>query len=361
MTSGRSAIAIGRPSGLSRRRAMILALLAVAVLVSGVAAASAGAVRIPIGDVLAAALAPLGGHADVPADYLAVLYAIRFPRVVLAAIVGGALALAGAGMQGLFRNPLADPALIGASSGAALAVAFTIVLGNALMPGFTHALGAYALPVAAFCGCLAATFAVKRLASSAQIVSIGAMLLAGVAVNLACEAGINAMTFAANDEQLRNLTFWRMGSLAGASWPLCAMAAACAALGGIVMWRCAAGLNALAMGEEPASHAGFDVRSLSRRTVIAGALLVAAAVASAGMVWFVGLVAPHVVRLMGGADQRYVMPASLLLGSALVLIADLIARLVVIPAELPIGVPLALFGTPLFIWLLSRARLAGRL
>ncbi|MFT4100687.1 MAG: iron ABC transporter permease [Burkholderiaceae bacterium] len=340
---------------------MILALLAVAVLVSGVAAASAGAVRIPIGDVLAAAFAPPGARVDVPADYLAVLYAIRFPRVVLAAIVGGALALAGAGMQGLFRNPLADPALIGASSGAALAVAFTIVLGNAMMPGFTQALGAYALPVAAFCGCLAATFAVKRLASSAQIVSIGAMLLAGVAVNLACEAGINAMTFAANDEQLRNLTFWRMGSLAGASWPLCAMAAACAGLGGIVMWRCAAGLNALAMGEEPASHAGFDVRSLSRRTVVAGALLVAAAVASAGMVWFVGLVAPHVVRLMGGADQRYVMPASLLLGSALVLVADLIARLIVVPAEMPIGVPLALFGTPLFIWLLSRARLAGRL
>ncbi|HMN79999.1 MAG TPA: iron ABC transporter permease [Burkholderiaceae bacterium] len=345
----------------SRRAIGLLVLALVCVVLAGVAAA-VGATRIPLADVLSVALAPLSGSAGgIDSQHAMVLEQIRFPRVLLCVIVGASLGVAGAAMQGLFRNPLADPALIGASSGAALFVAMTIVLGNQWMPGFTRVLGPYALPAAAFVGCVAATWMVKRLATSAQGVSVGAMLLGGVAINALCEAAISALTFAASDEQLRNYTFWRMGTLAGASWKMGLLSAGCALVGMVLLLRRARALNVLTMGEEAARHAGVDVTRLSRVVVIAAALLVGASVASAGLVWFVGLVAPHGVRLLGGSDHRWVMPAAGLAGASLALAADAVSRIAVTPAELPLGVPLAVIGTPMFVALLMRARQQGRL
>jgi iron complex transport system permease protein len=303
------------------------------------------------------------GVGDGPAleRHAAVLEQIRLPRVALAIVVGAALGAAGAAMQGLFRNPLADPALVGASAGASLAVAIVIVAGGWWVEGFTRTFGLYALPAAAFAGCVAATLAVRRLAATPHGVSVGAMLLAGVAINVLCEAAIAALSFSATDEQLRNLTFWRMGSLAGASWPLIGIALGCGLAGAALLagaWR---GLDALALGEEAARHAGIDPDALSRRVVAASALMVAAAVASAGMVWFVGLVAPHMVRLLGGPGHRFTLPGAALAGAAATLAADSVARTVAIPAELPLGVPLAFLGAPLFVGLLVRARDRGAL
>ncbi len=290
-----------------------------------------------------------------------ILSTLRLPRILLAVLVGGALGMAGAAMQGLFRNPLADPALMGASSGAALSVAIVIVLGNQLLPDFTKTTGIYALPIAAFIGCWIATYGVYRLAKNSTGLSIGALLLSGVAINIACEAVISFLTFAADDEQLRHFTFWRMGSLGSSNWKLCIATFIGTSIGASILMQNSMALNALALGEDHARYAGFEVSIVTRRLIMGIALLVGAAVSSAGMVWFVGLVAPHLLRLLLGVEQRFLMQGAGLLGALLALFADTFARTIVAPTELPLGIPLALIGTPIFISLLIHARRNGQI
>lgn len=279
---------------------------------------------------------------------------IRGPRAVLGALAGAALGGSGAAMQGFFRNPLADPGLIGVSAGGALAAVSIIVLGGAVLTSFTVALGSFALPIAAFIGALATVSAITLISVHNGRVIVATMLLAGVAANALAFSGIGYLTFLANDEQLRDLTFWTLGSLGGATWARVLPASIGMAAAIALLLTLSRPLNALLLGEGDAFALGVNVEAAKRRAAIGTALGVGAATAVCGIVNFVGLVVPHLVRLITGPDHRYVLPGSCFLGAALVLLADITARLVVLPAELPLGVVTAAIGAPFFFWLLLR-------
>ena len=280
---------------------------------------------------------------------------IRLPRTLLGLAAGGVLALCGVAMQGLFRNPLADPGLIGVSSGAALGAALMIVLGAGL-GGLAPEWSPYLLSASAFAGGLLVTSVVYRLGRKQGRVDVATMLLAGVALAALAGALIGLLQYLADDATLRTLTFWNLGSLNGASysrlWPLLAIAL----LVLVSLPRSASALNALLLGESEARHLGVDVERLKRRLILLTALGVGAAVAACGMIGFVGLVVPHLMRLLLGPDHRTLIPASMLAGASLLLLADVLARLLVAPAEMPIGVLTALIGAPFFLYLLVKGR-----
>ncbi len=296
-----------------------------------------------------------------------VLLGIRLPRAVLAVLVGAALAGSGAALQGLFRNPLADPGLIGVSTGAALAAAAWIVLGGSLAGvlgvAFTATagptLGFLFLPLAAFLGGLVSTFLVYRIASRAGQTDVATLLLAGVAMNAISGAGVGLLIFLSDDQQLRDLNFWLLGSLGGVTWTKVVTVAPFIAGAALALLLFARHLNALLLGEREAGHLGFRVERTKKAIVLLVALATGASVAVTGVIGFVGLVVPHLVRLSMGADHKLLMPASLLLGASLMLFADLAARSVALPAELPIGILTSCVGGPFFLWLLLRARAKG--
>ncbi|MGH6947860.1 MAG: FecCD family ABC transporter permease [Kiloniellales bacterium] len=285
-----------------------------------------------------------------------VLLAIRLPRVVLGVLVGAALAAAGAALQGLFRNPLADPGLIGVSGGAALAAVATIVLGGPLLAALPSALAPYLLPLAAFCGGLLVTALVCRIASRHGRIHVATLLLAGVAINAVVMAGIGFLIFLSDDEQLRTANFWMLGSLGGVTWETLSGGVPFIVAALLALPLFARHLNALLLGETEALHLGFDIERAKRIVVVLAALGTGASVALTGTIGFVGLVVPHLVRLLLGPDHRSLLPASILLGPALLLAADLGARSLVLPAELPIGILTSLVGGPFFLWLLLRRR-----
>jgi iron complex transport system permease protein len=317
-----------------------------------------GPVSLPLADTLRAALRllglPLAADAAVQQAEL-ILAQIRLPRTVLGLTVGMVLALCGVAMQGLFRNPLADPGLVGVSSGAALGAAVAIV-GGAALGGLPEAFAPYLLSVCAFIGGLLVTGLVYRLGRRDGQTNVATMLLAGIALTALAGAAIGLFTYLADDATLRTLTFWNLGSLNGASyarlWPLLLATLA------VALWlpRRARALNALLLGESEARHLGFDVERLKRELVFCTALGVGAAVAAAGLIGFIGLVVPHLMRLLLGPDHRLLLPASALAGASLLLLADLVARLALAPAELPIGIVTALIGAPFFLYLLVRGR-----
>ena len=296
----------------------------------------------------------MGGVVDSPEQL--VFFNIRLPRLLLAAAAGAGLAMAGALMQGLFRNPLADPGLIGISSGAALAAGVMIVLGQQWFPDMPSALGSWTLMLSAFAGGLAVTLVIYLFSQGPSGTNIGVMLLAGIAVNAVAGAGLGYLNFISTDEQLRNIQFWLLGSLGGARW------SAVVLVGVLVTAACAAAmafarpLNAIALGEAQAVLLGVNVERTKRAVVLISALAVGAVTATTGIIGFVGLIAPHWVRLVAGPDHRIVLPGSALLGAALVLIADAVARTVVQPAELPLGVLTASIGGPMFLLMLRRFR-----
>lgn len=280
-----------------------------------------------------------------------VLVGIRLPRMLLGMFVGAALAVAGAMMQGLFRNPLADPGLIGVSSGAALAAVATIALGSTPAFGWMRVFGFHALPVAAFVGGLATSLALLWIANRRGQLSIATLLLSGVAIAAITGAATGLIAFVSDDRELRDLTLWSMGSLAGASWTKVVGVIPFATLLVFTVPRLTRALNGLLLGEFEAFHLGVEVERAKLVIVIVTAAAVGSAVAVAGIVGFVGLVVPHVVRLIAGPDHRLLLPASAALGAALVVACDLMARLVVAPAELPLGIVMAAIGGPLFLHL----------
>ncbi|UUD65509.1 iron ABC transporter permease [Pseudomonas seleniipraecipitans] len=316
-----------------------------------------GPVSLPLGDTVRAALRLAGLPLDDEGLQQAelILGQIRMPRTLLGLAVGAVLALCGVAMQGLFRNPLADPGLIGVSSGAALGAAVAIV-GGAALGGIPELFAPYLLSLCAFLGGLVVTALVYRLGRRNGQTSVTTMLLAGIALNALAFACIGLFTYLADDATLRTLTFWNLGSLNGASyarlWPLLLVTLA------VALWlpRRAQALNALLLGESEARHLGVAVERLKRELVFCTALGVGAAVAAAGMIGFIGLVVPHLVRLLVGPDHRVLLPASALAGASLLLLADLFARLILSPAELPIGIVTALIGAPFFLYLLLRGR-----
>lgn len=314
-----------------------------------------GPVSLPLRDTLQALLrllgVPVGGAELAQAELI--LGQIRLPRTLLGLAVGAVLAVCGVAMQGLFRNPLADPGLVGVSSGAALGAAIALVVGAGQLP---EVFAPYLLSICAFAGGLGVTSLVYRLGRRDGQTSVTTMLLAGIALTALAGAAIGLFTYLADDRTLRTLLFWNLGSLNGASyarlWPLLLVSVA------VALWlpRRARALNALLLGESEARHLGFDVARLKRELVFCTALGVGAAVAAAGLIGFIGLVVPHLIRLLVGPDHRVLLPASALAGASLLLLADLLARLALAPAELPIGIVTALLGAPFFLYLLLRGR-----
>lgn len=338
-------------------RPLFLVLGAALLLVFWLALAL-GSVSLPLGDTLRALLHLSG--VPVKAEGLEraelIVGQLRLPRALMGLLVGSLLALCGVAMQGLFRNPLADPGLIGVSSGAALGAALAIVFGAAV-GGLPAVLAPYLLSLCAFLGGLAVTWLVYRLGRRDGQTSVATMLLAGIALTALASALIGLFSYLADDATLRSLTFWNLGSLNGASyprlWPLLLVGMLVAA------WlpRRVDALNALLLGESEARHLGFDVERLKVELIFCTALGVGAAVAAAGMIGFIGIVVPHLLRLVVGPDHRRLLPASMLGGAILLLLADLLARLALAPAELPIGIVMALIGAPFFLYLLLRSRL----
>jgi iron complex transport system permease protein len=329
---------------------LVLLLVGAVLLAVGV-----GTVAIPPGTTLrlVAWKAGLSGPpAGVPPSTAVILFDLRIPRVVLAVVVGGALAASGAVFQALFRNPMADPAIIGISSGAALgAIAVILVAGGTLAAGL-------AVPGAAFAGALAVGFLVYRLSRIGPTVQVATLLLAGIAVAAVISAVISVvMTF--SDEQVRSIYFWLLGGLSARGWESVAVSSPLVLLGLAAAVATARDLNLLALGEERAAQLGMEVERFKRLALATGALLTAAAVSVAGVIGFVGLMTPHLLRLVLGADHRRLLPAAVVGGATLMVLADLAARTLVAPQEIPVGAVTALLGGPFFLYLLRRERRAA--
>lgn len=353
------AAAPGRPAArraggrLAPRTALLLgAALVVAALVFGSTQGAYAMAPAQLWQVLGQLLS---GGQNAGADYL-VFANIRLPRLLLGLVAGGGLGLAGALMQGVFRNPLADPGLIGVSSGAALAAAATIVLGGLWFPDLPRSLGSWTLVGMAFAGGLGVTLLIYALAQAGGGTRMGLMLLAGIAINALAMAGLGYLSFVSSDEQLRNLQMWLLGSLGGARWSSVGLVGAVVLLASCVGMALARPLNAIALGEAQAALLGVPVERTKRLAVLVTALVVGAVTAATGMIGFIGLVAPHWVRMVAGPDHRVVLPGSALLGAALVVSADAVARTIVQPAELPLGVLTAFIGVPLFLAMLRQFR-----
>ena len=284
-----------------------------------------------------------------------ILFDIRLPRILLAIFVGAVLASTGAVMQGLFRNPLADPSLIGVSSGASVGASIMIVTaGGAIQSGAL--VGLSLVSIGAFVGGFLATLLVYRLATSGMGTSVTTMLLAGIAIGALAGALNSLLSYFSDNDMLRQISLWQMGNLSGASWLKVFIMGVVAVLLMSLFPRDSKALNALLLGESEARHLGINVQWVKRRLIALTALGVGVSVAVAGLVGFVGLIMPHIIRLMIGPDHRWLIPASGLAGAVLLVIADSLARVVVIPAELPTGILTAILGAPFFVVLLLQQR-----
>ncbi|GAA0519104.1 ABC transporter permease [Paractinoplanes deccanensis] len=277
------------------------------------------------------------------------LWLVRFPRVTLAVVVGASLGCAGALMQGVFGNPLAEPGVVGVSSGAAVGAAASIVSGITVF-------GIWTTAAAAFAGGILTTMMVYAMSRANGRTEVVTLVLTGVAVNATAGALLGLLMFLTDDDGVRAIAFWQLGSLAQATWGAVAVAAPCAAVGLAVAAFSARRLDLLALGEAPARHLGVDTERLRVTAIVATALLTASAVAFTGIISFVGLVVPHLIRMVAGPGHRVLIPASALGGAVVVVLGDLIARTAIDYQELPLGVLTAVVGGPAFFWLLRRTR-----
>lgn len=296
----------------------------------------------------------LSNDAAVVSDRI-IVERLRLPRTLMAGLIGAALAVSGVMMQGLFRNPLADPSLIGVSSGASAGASFVIVLGAGWL-GAHDLLGVSLVALGAFLGAALATYTVYRLAAHSTGTSVATMLLAGIAISALAGALNSFFSFIADNHMLRQISLWQMGSLSGVSWPRLGFAAAVFLPLLCLYPRYSGALNALLLGESEARHLGVDVHRLKIQVIALVALTVGCAVALTGTIAFVGLVTPHIVRLLIGPDHRALIPAACLAGAVLLMLADALSRFLLAPAELPIGVVTALLGAPFFLSLLKQQR-----
>jgi len=341
------------PAAPARRRTVpallglgLTAALALGVLVS----ASSGAFPIPLGDIVSSIGHRLGlGGSPVEGTGESVLWHIRFPRVVLGVLVGASLACAGALMQGMFGNPLAEPGVIGVSSGAAVGAVCAIAF------GFTFA-GNWTISLCAFAAGLVTVAAVYALSRSGGRTEVVTLVLTGVAVNGLAGALIGVFIFYADNDEITAITFWQMGSLSQATWPKILAVLPLAAIGLALAPAYGRRLDLLALGERPARHLGVDVERLRLHLIVIVALLTGAAVAVSGVIGFIGLVVPHLVRMVAGPGHRALLPLSAIGGAAVVVWADLAARTLAAPSEIPLGILTALVGSPFFFWLLRRTR-----
>lgn len=315
-----------------------------------------GAMQVPLRDVLII-LAKCGGlmkNTAVDPSYEGVIHIVRLPRVLLGVLVGAALGVSGAAIQGIFRNPLAEPGLIGISAGASLFAVAIIALEVSLLSVLSNVLGYYLLAIGAFTGAGIAALIVYQLSRTEGRPNVATMLLAGIAINALAGALTGLITYMAEEQQLRSITFWMLGSLGGATWQSVGCIAPFVLIPVFILPLLGKSLNAFALGETQADLLGLRTDRVKLQVVLLATMAVGASVAVSGIIGFVGLLVPHTVRLIGGVDNKYVLPASALLGALIMTVADLIARTLAAPVELPIGVITALLGTPMFLYILVR-------
>lgn len=345
------------------RNVVIITGLTVLLLATAIFSLTVGAVQIPFTDAFMILLKQAGIITNISADETQeiVMTSIRMPRVLMTLLIGAALGISGASLQGLFRNPLVEPSLIGVSGGSAAAVVVVIVFGASLLPVLPSWIYNSIISIAAFAGGTIATFLVLRLSMSSGRTNIAVLVLIGVAVNALTGALIGLAIFYADENQLSTFMFWTLGDLGGATWDKLRLAAPLLLFSVVLLLFFGKVLNVLALGEPEAYHMGVNVEQVKRTLILLSALSVGISVSLAGIIGFVGLVVPHVVRTLFHADNQLVLPASALGGAFLLLLADIIARTVVSPAELPIGVVTALIGAPFFIMLLLKAKLKNEL
>lgn len=317
-----------------------------------------GAVKIPPVEILAITANAIGLDIGInyPAHHQVILESIRLPRILLAILVGASLSVAGASLQALFRNPLADPGLIGVSSGAAFAAAAAIVFGSLIFETFSGLTGSLILPMAAFAGGLLTALIIYRIGCINGRTYVATMLLAGIAINAIAAAMIGLLLFVSDDQQLRDITFWMMGSLSRNMLSTVLPTLPLFLIPLIALPMLAQKLNIFALGEATAGNLGLNTEAVKLWVILLSSLAVGASVALTGIIAFVGLVVPHLTRFIVGPDNRKLLPTCMIIGASLVLIADCIARTLVVPAELPIGIITSCIGGPFFLWLLIRKR-----
>ncbi|ELB2045371.1 iron ABC transporter permease [Vibrio parahaemolyticus] len=298
----------------------------------------------------------IGAHSELAPHIQLVVNEIRLPRTILCMFIGAILAICGVVMQGLFRNPLAEPGIIGVSAGAALGGTFAIVVFAEFSQNHPQLMNLAALPLFAFLGGALTTVLVYWLGTNKFGTSVTIMLLAGVAISALSGAAIGFLNFSADDQMLRDLTLWSMGSLAGANWAGIGLASVTLVV--LLFWfhKKAMSLNALLLGESEARHLGVPVQKLKRQLILLSAVGVGVTVSICGAIGFIGLVIPHLGRMLAGPDHRTLLPISALLGALLLTCADMIARVLLAPAELPVGIVTALIGAPFFIYLLFQQK-----
>lgn len=296
----------------------------------------------------------LTGSDSVSSSESYVLYKIRLPRIVMAILIGSALAVSGTCIQGMFKNPLATPSLIGVTSGASLFAALSIVLGSSIRPYLPEVIQYSLISIMAFLGAILTMIFVYRVSTSQKKTNVMIMLLAGVAISALAGAITGFLTYLTNDEQLRDLTFWTLGSLGGATWIKNAMLAAVIMVCYFFLINKGKSLNALMLGEQDAAHLGVPVERIKKQIIILTALLVGTSVSFAGAIGFVGLIVPYILRLIFKSNYHIILPLSAVVGSILLLSADTISRTIVAPSEMPIGVLTAFLGAPIFMAILIR-------
>ena len=323
----------------------LLFIFLISLIVSILLAVTIGSFKISVFDILFGELDELSRT---------ILFTIRMPRVMLAAFVGASLAISGACLQGLFRNPLADPGLIGVSAGAALGAAFAIVFSSHFIS--LNFLGPYLIPFSAIIGSASVIIILFIITKGFGYDGVTYMLLAGIAVNAIAGVGIGLLTYISDDSELRSLTFWTMGSFGGITWPLIIPALVVILLSIIWIIGLSRKLDLIQLGDVEASRLGINIKKVRFGVIISSAVVVGISVALSGMIGFVGLVVPHLVRLLGGVNHLYVLIGSAIFGSILMVISDMMCRIIISPAELPVGLITSGLGSPFFLWLIFKMR-----
>lgn len=325
-----------------------------ALIVLTILSAGTGAVHLSWSEIIDLIRHRFGSNVQVNSIHEGLFFQIRLPRTCLCILVGASLSVSGAMMQSLFRNPIVEPGLIGTSAGSAFGAAMLIVLGqNSFFQTFSF-LGNLLMPFCAFIGGLIATFLVYYFSASLNRVNISIMILAGIAINAIAAGGTGFLAYIARDPQARSITFWNLGSVSGANWQSVSILALSTIIGFILSLRFAKPLNALQLGDAEAGYLGINTERLKILVIIVNTLLVSVATSMVGIIAFVGLIVPHLLRLLKGSDNRYLLIGSALLGAIVLIVTDMICRIVIAPAEMPIGIVTAFIGAPVFLWLLYR-------
>lgn len=338
------------------KKTILFTCLVLGLLVSVAFSFGTGAMQIPVREVLVIIGKKAGLFPGIYTDPVneGVMFMIRLPRILLGILVGAALGISGAAIQGIFRNPLAEPGLIGISAGASLMAVAIIGLESTLFVGLSNLLGYYLLAFGAFVGAGIAALLVYSLSKTDGRPNVATMLLAGIAINALAGGLTGLVTYLSSEQQLRTITFWMLGSLGGATWENVLCLTPFVLIPVFTLPLFSKGLNVFAIGESQAELIGLRPGRIKAWVVLLATMAVGASVAVSGIIGFVGLLVPHTMRLIGGVDHRFVLPASALFGALVLTVADMLSRIIAQPIELPIGVITALLGTPLFLYILIR-------